>query len=130
MYEASLKDDGQLEDIYKPAIYMDTNFLRCYFISEGAELYFDDIGNEIEPPWEDSIKALQQSSHELRNNYLRGLVSTKDYFNDFGRIRRIVISNLTNASLILTPISLLELYIKYEKHNTYKAPPCQEKKRP
>jgi hypothetical protein len=48
---AKLKDDGTLEEIYSPSIYLDTNFLRHYYLAEGMEDFVDDDGNDVEPPW-------------------------------------------------------------------------------
>jgi hypothetical protein len=50
VFPLELKENGQLEDRYRLAIYLDTNFLRHYFNNEGAEFYFDDKGEPTKPP--------------------------------------------------------------------------------
>lgn len=110
MQPVSLKKDGSITKIFKPAIYLDTNFLRHYYKAEGAEFYFDEKGNDIEPPWEEDTPPRRPNHEELRAEILQGLIKTQDYTKDFGIIRHIAINYLSRASLVLTPISLLELY--------------------
>lgn len=110
MIPASVKRNGQLKEIYKPAIYMDTNFLRHYFNCEGAEFYYDEKGNNIKPPWEEGEPGLPESSMEKRTRYIQDLMIKNEYMKEFGQIRHYTTYNITNASLILTPISLLEMY--------------------
>lgn len=121
MHPAKLNENGSLHDVYKPAIYVDTNFLRLYYNAEGAEFCFDEDGNPLEPPWESELREFRESngvtipdlppSHEeLRRQMIWDLVGTKDNVRDFGRIRHFAINCLSKASLILTPIAVLELF--------------------
>jgi hypothetical protein len=106
MYPAKLNEDGALEEIYKPAIYIDTNFLRYYFIYEGTEELVDDRGNPVN--YNNSKNYI--SFEAKTNDIIRNVVGYKDYLEDFAYIRRIAIYHLSNASLIISPISFLELY--------------------
>lgn len=110
MQPVSLKKDGSLTKIFRPAIYLDTNFLRHYYNAEGAEFYVDENGNDVDPPWEKDWPLGRPNREELRAEILQGLIKTKDHTKEFGIIRHIAINCLSKASLILTPISLLELY--------------------
>jgi hypothetical protein len=110
MYSASLKENGELHDKYKPAVYLDTNFLRYYFNTEGAEFCFDEQGNPTEPPWQDGIPDPPPQEDDLRKKVIADLVRPKDLVKDFGIIRNIATNCLSNVSLILTPIGLLELF--------------------
>lgn len=109
MFPVNLDENGQLGDKYKPAIYLDTNFLRHYLNSEGAELCFDAKGGPTSPPWEDDEPQLPPTQEVMRNSIIADLVRPKAFVKDFGIIRHIAINGLSTASLILTPISLLEL---------------------
>ena len=55
MYPAALKENGELQNKYKPAVYLDTNFLRHYFNTKGAEFYYDEQGHPTDPPWHDEL---------------------------------------------------------------------------
>jgi hypothetical protein len=111
MYPVELKENGQLEGKYKPAIYLDTNFLRHYFNNEGAEFCFDEKGEPTQPPWEDDETPIVRSEQEeQRRKVITDLVGPKDLIKDFGIIRHIATNVLSTASLILTPIALLELF--------------------
>ena len=89
---------------------MDTNFLRHYYNAEGAEFLFDENGNSIDPPWEDDLPKTSPSSKDLRHKLIVDITNPKDYLEDFGCIRHLTTNCLSKASLILTPLSLLELF--------------------
>jgi len=111
MFPVELKENGQIEDKYKPAIYLDTNFLRHYFNSEGEEFYFDDQWQPTKPPWEeDDVPETGPEREELRRSVIINLLGLKNRDMDFGIIRHIATNALSTASLILTPIALLELF--------------------
>lgn len=109
MHRVKLKDNGSLGDVYSPSIYLDTNFLRHYFLAEGSEEFVDDDGNEVEPSWAQDFPEI--SSHDSnRRQYLWKLVHKGSPSRDFALMRRYAIHCLTKASLILTPIAVLELF--------------------
>jgi|AntAceMinimDraft_9_1070365.scaffolds.fasta_scaffold11711_3 hypothetical protein len=111
MHPVSLNDDGTIKEIFKPGIYLDSNFLRYYFNSEGAEYYFDENGNDIKPPWEeDNEPRFEPTQGDRVAKVISDLIKPKKFIKDFGRIRHIATNALSMASLILTPINLLELY--------------------
>jgi len=113
MHPAKLKKDGSLEDVYHPSIYVDTNFLRSYFNAEGAEFYVDEHGNPISPPWEEDMPSIPHhtpSSEDLRNKLIFDLIKPKENWQEYGIIRHWTTKCLSEASLIMTPIALLELY--------------------
>jgi len=109
LHPVKLKEDGSLQDVYKPAIYLDTNLVRHYYNAEGAELCVDDDGNEVEPPWDSGFHKIQ-SSLDTRRQMLWDMIRKRDAFKDFALLRHYAINWLTNASLILTPIAVLELF--------------------
>ncbi|NVN90989.1 MAG: hypothetical protein HXX11_10340 [Desulfuromonadales bacterium] len=110
MFPVDLDENGQLGDKYKPAIYLDTNFLRHYFKNEGAELSFDALGLPTSPPWEDDDPQLPPTQEDMSSTIIADLVRPKEFVKDFGIIRNIAINCLSTASLIVTPIALLELF--------------------
>jgi len=111
MFPVALKENGQLEDKYKPAIYLDTNFLRHYFNNEGTEFCFDEKGEPTKPLCEDDDTPIMWSEQEeQRRKVIADLVRPKDLTKDFGIIRHIATNCTSTASLILTPIALLELF--------------------
>jgi hypothetical protein len=73
LYPVKLKNDGTLEDVYRPSIYLDTNFLRYYYLAEGTEDYVDDEGNEVEPPWASDLPE-DPSSDSARREMLWRLI--------------------------------------------------------
>lgn len=107
MYPVKLKNDGTLEDVYRPSIYLDTNFLRHYYLAEGSEDYIDDDGNEVEPPWASDFPEAPDSA---RRQMLWRLVHKGESGRQFALIRRYAINCLSEASLILTPLAVLELF--------------------
>jgi hypothetical protein len=109
MHPARLNKDGSLRKEFKPAIYVDTNFLRYYYNAEGAEFSFDENGNTIDPPWKDDLPKIP-SFNDSRHKLMVDLINPKNYFKDFGCIRHLTTNYLSEASLILTPLSLLELF--------------------
>lgn len=109
MHRVKLKDDGSLDDVYNPAIYLDTNFLRHYFLAEGSEEFVDDSGNEVEPSWAKNFPKTS-SPDSNRRQYLWELVQKGSPSRDFALMRRYATHCLTKASLILTPIAVLELF--------------------
>lgn|GEM_PF-1380914 len=109
MYPARLNADGALQDVYRPAIYLDTNFLRHYYLAEGAEDFVDDEGREIEPPWASDFPRVEPSP-DARTQMLWKMIRKRDTATDFALIRHYAINCLTEASLILTPIAVLELF--------------------
>lgn len=110
MHPARLNEDGTLQKEFTPAIYCDTNFLRHYYHAEGAEFFFDENGNSIDPPWKGDFPEIIPSSNDLRHKLIVDIINPKDFSKDFGCIRHITSYCLSKASLILTPLSLLELY--------------------
>ena len=110
MHPVRLNDDGSLKNEFKPAIYADTNFLRHYYNAEGAEFLFDENGNSIDPPWKDDLPNSVPSSSDLRHKLIVDIINPKDYLADFGCIRHLTTNYLFIASLIVTPLSLLELF--------------------
>jgi len=64
MHPARLTENGTLEEIYKPALYLDTNFLCKYFNAEGTELYFNENGEDITPEEDDDDLKLPPSFEE------------------------------------------------------------------
>jgi hypothetical protein len=110
MHPARLNEDGSLQKEFKPAIYVDTNFLRHYYNAEGAEFLFDENGNTIDPPWKDDSPEIPSSLNDSRHKLILDITNPKDYFKDFGCIRHLTAYCLSEASLILTPLSLLELF--------------------
>ncbi len=109
MYPAKLKDDGTLEEVYSPSIYLDTNFLRHYYLAEGMEDFVDDDGDDVEPPWATDFHEMPPPDLD-RRQLLWNLIRKKDSGRDFALIRRYAIHCLTEASLILTPIAVIELF--------------------
>ena len=109
MYPARLKKDGSIQNVYRPAIYLDTNFLRHYYLAEGAEDLVDDNGREIEPPWASDGPSVEQPP-DARTRMLWKMIRKRDTAPDFALMRRYAIYCLTKASLILTPIAVLELF--------------------
>jgi hypothetical protein len=89
---------------------VDTNFIRHYYNAEGAEFLFDENGNSIDPPWKDNSMGIPPTSDELRHKLLKDTINPKDNLKDFGCIRNLTINCLSESSLILTPLSLLELF--------------------
>lgn len=109
MYPAKLKDNGTLEKIYSPSIYLDTNFLRHYYLAEGMEDFVDNNGNDVEPPWVTDFP--ETPSPDLdRRQFLWSMIRKKISGRDFALIRRYAIHSLTEASLILSPIAVIELF--------------------
>lgn len=105
MHPAKLNEDGALQEVYRPAIYLDTNFLRHYYNAEGAEFCVDDEGNEVEPPW-----ASDFHKKDARKQMLWDMICKRDTYKDFALLRHYAINCLTKASLIITPIAVLELF--------------------
>jgi hypothetical protein len=87
MHPVRLNKDGSLKKEFKPAIYVDTNFLRHYYNAEGAEFLFDENGNSIDPPWRDDLPNSEPSPSDLRHKLIVNITNPKDYFADFGCIR-------------------------------------------
>ena len=109
MHPAKLKEDGTLDEVYRPAIYLDTNFLRYYFLAEGAEDFVDDEGRDVEPPWVTDFPTTA-APEDLRRQMLWNMIRRGNYVKDFALLRRYAIYCLTEASLILTPMAVLELF--------------------
>lgn len=105
MHTAKLNEDGTLQEVYKPAIYLDTNFLRQYYNAEGSEFYVDDDGNEVEPQLASDFQKKDE-----RKQMLWDMISKQDTYKDFALLRHYAINCLTKASLIITPIAVLELF--------------------
>lgn len=105
MHPAKLNADGSLQEIYRPAIYLDTNFLRHYYNAEGAEFCVDDDGNKVESTWTSDFH-----KKDAREQMLWDMICKRDTYQDFAILRRYAINCLTEASLIITPIAVLELF--------------------
>lgn len=110
MHPARLTENGTLEEIYKPALYLDTNFLWKYFNAEGTELYFNENGEDITPEEDDDDLKLPPSFEERRYEIIHDVIKPKNEQREYGAIRYIATYGLSNASLLLTPIAWLELY--------------------
>lgn len=106
MYPVRFNSDGTLEAVFKPAIYLDTNFIRYYYNYEGA----DDITNEHGEIFDKKNKHNKKSLEARTNKVFRDILKDKDYFEDFAKIRKLAIFCNSKASLLISPISLLELY--------------------
>jgi hypothetical protein len=105
LHPAKLNEDGSLQEVYRPSIYLDTNFLRHYYNAEGAEFYVDDEGNEVETP-----RASYFPKEDPSKKMLRDMIQKRDIFKDFALLRHYAINGLTKVSLIITPIAVLELF--------------------
>jgi hypothetical protein len=110
MHPARLKEDGTLEETYKPALYLDTNFLWNYFNAEGSELFFDENGEDINPEKDNDDLDIPPSFEDRRYRIIRDLIKPKNEQREYGTIRHIASYGLSKASLVLTPIAWLELY--------------------
>jgi len=65
----------------------------------------DDDGNEVEPPW-----ASDFHKKDARKQMLWDMIYKKDTYKDIALLRHYAINCLTKASLIITPIAVLELF--------------------
>jgi hypothetical protein len=93
-------------DPYRPAIYLNTGFVREYYLAEGGEECVDEEGRERKPPWDEG----GEEPRDPRTDMLADIIPSKTGVDDFSLIRRLVGSRLTSVSLVFTPITLLELY--------------------
>jgi hypothetical protein len=105
LHPVNLSEDGSLQEVYRPAIYLDTNFLRHYYNAEGAECCVDDEGNDVEPLWASDFQ-----KKNAREQMLWDIICKRDTYKYFALLRRYAINDLTKASLIITPIAVLELF--------------------
>lgn len=116
MHLAKLQKNGTLPIRYKPAIYVDTNFVRHYELAEGLEMCIDEEGNDIDPPWKDDITdAPLRTENEREQILLKLLGGGNNHAREFAQIRHFTCYCLTKACLIMTPISVLELSKLYSE---------------
>ena len=109
MHPAKLNEDGSLQEVYRPAIYLDTNFLRRYYNAEGIELCVDSDGNEVEPSWASDSTEVRMPG-DTRRQTMWDIICKKESIKDFAVLRYYAINCLSKASLILTPIAVLEMF--------------------
>lgn len=69
----------------------------------------DDEGRDVEPPWVSDFD-ITSEPEDPRRQMLWNMIRRRDYIKDFALLRRYAIYCLTKASLILTPIAVLELF--------------------
>jgi hypothetical protein len=119
MYPVKLRKDGSLPNVFKPAIYVDTNFLRKYENAEGAEFFVDENGKDIEPPFAEDMLGERAQEDPRRKVMLDIIHKPAHDARDYAVLRHIVINGLSEASLVMTPLAVLELY-KLEAEVSFK----------
>ncbi len=73
-------------------------------------MYFDEDGNPLVPPWEEDTPLTESLEETARQTIINDLLRPKDYLKDFGILRHFACFCLTGASLVSTPLALLELF--------------------
>lgn len=109
------KEGGSIDKKHEPVIYIDGKFGRDYILAEGAEGCWDENSKEIIPP-EEGISSMTPSTDELINKLIRDLVKPSNNIKTFGAIRHIATNYLSTASLIVTPMTMLEIRKEHAKN--------------
>lgn len=96
------------------SVYLDSTMLIPYYQADSLELYFDEEGNKVIPPWSEDSSERGDGEDFLSDPDLP--LNDKEV-REFGTIRYIV-GWLSNVEMITSPIDMLQFIKRYSEPET------------
>lgn len=109
MKNLKLKQNNKIDEKFSPSILSCSDFTEQYSKAAGLEDYFNANGDRVTPPWDDEITETSQTKEKERKKLICDLLSIRNENKTYATIRHLTINYLSEASLIVTPITILGL---------------------